>query len=251
MRLVRVISDGAARYGLLQGGDSVRLLAGDPFGGFTETGHTLPLSGLKLLSPVNPGKIVAVGKNYTGHIAELDAKPPETPILFLKPPSAVIGPGDAIVCPKWAGRIDYEGELAFVVKKTAYRVKPSAADEYILGYTCLNDVTAREIQTKDGQWVRAKGFDTFAPIGPCITDEVDPSALTLTTRLNGETVQSVSTAELIWPVAELFAFITECMTLLPGDVVTTGTPEGIGPMRPGDTIEVEIEGIGILKNPVT
>lgn len=249
MRLVRVMTDGGPRYGLLQG-DSVRLIDGNPFAGFAETAHALPLSGLKLLAPVEPGKIVAVGKNYAGHIAEFDAKPPETPILFLKPPTAVIGPGDAIVCPRWAGRIDYEGELAFVVKKKASRVKPSDAGEYILGYTCLNDVTARDIQAKDGQWVRAKGFDTFAPIGPCITDEVDPSALALTTRLNGKTVQSSSTSKLIWPVAELLCFITECMTLLPGDVVATGTPEGIGPMHPGDTVEVEIEGIGVLKNPV-
>lgn len=250
MKLVRVMTDGGPRYGLLQGCDAVRLITGDPFGGFTKTARTLPLSGLKLLAPVEPGKIVAVGKNYAGHIAEFDAKPSETPILFLKPPSAVIGPGDAIVCPGWAGRVDYEGELAFVIKKKASRVKPSEAGEYILGYTCLNDVTARDIQAKDGQWVRAKGFDTFAPIGPCITGEVDPSALALTTRLNGRTVQSSSTAKLIWPVAELLAFITHCMTLLPGDVVATGTPEGIGPMRPGDTVEVEIEGIGVLKNPV-
>lgn len=249
MRLVRVMSDGFCRYGHIKG-DAVHLLEGDPFGRHRLTGKALPLDGARLLPPVLPGKIVAVGKNYLGHIAELNAKPPEAPILFIKPSTAVIGPGDAIVCPRGAGRVDYEGELAFVIKKPARHVRPENAAHYILGYTCLNDVTARDIQSREGQWTRAKSFDTFAPVGPCITDEVDPSALSTTTRLNGRVCQSSSTSKLMWPVAELLSFITGCMTLLPGDIVTTGTPEGIGPMRPGDIVEVEIEGVGTLKNPV-
>ncbi|MEA4831473.1 MAG: fumarylacetoacetate hydrolase family protein [Oscillospiraceae bacterium] len=222
---------------------------------FTETGEILPISdqtdNIVILSPSMPSKIVAVGKCYKEHIAEIGGEVPETPVIFLKPPSSVNHHLGNIRIPNGFGRIDYEGELAFIISQKASSVKASDAHNYILGYTCFNDVTARDIQKIDGQWTRAKGFDTFAPFGPWIETEVDPMCLNIRTVRNGKTVQKANTSDMRWNVYEQLEFITSCMTLMPGDVVTTGTPSGIGEIKAGDIIEVEIEGIGILKNFVT
>lgn len=251
MQYVRVRYQGQPSWGQLRQ-DQIQLLSAAPYAGGTLTGIVLALAATPLLAPCEPSKIVAVGKNYHDHIQEFDSKIPESPILFIKPSTAICDPGQAIILPDpgLSQRIDYEGELALVIGKTARHVRAEDAAAYIFGYTCLNDVTARDLQSKDGQWTRAKSFDTFAPIGPVLTDEVEPAALTITTRLNDHIVQHAPTSELIWSVAELLAFITRVMTLLPGDVVTTGTPAGVGPLRAGDMISVRISGIGTLSNPV-
>ncbi len=203
---------------------------------------------VRLLSPCLPSKVVAVGLNYRDHAEELGLAIPEEPILFLKPSTSVIGPGDKIVLPPQSTRIDYEAELAIVISKTARNVPREKAQEYILGYTCLNDVTARDLQSKDGQWTRSKSFDTFCPIGPWIDTEIDGSDLKIELVLNGEIKQKSRTSNLIFNSAELVEFISAVMTLYPGDVIATGTTSGIGPMGPGDTVEVRIEGIGSLVN---
>ena len=211
----------------------------------------LPHKDIRLLAPVEPSKIVSVGLNYKSHAKELGMKIPDEPVIFLKPPTSVIGPGDAIIYPASAGRVDYEAELAIIIKKTARHVLKKDAQQYILGYTCFNDVTARDLQAKDGEWTRAKSFDTFAPIGPWIETELAPKNLRLQTYLNGQIKQDSRTSEFIFDIPHLIEFITDIMTLLPGDVITTGTPENVGPMCPGDEVVVEIEGIGKLKNYVT
>lgn len=205
---------------------------------------------VKLLAPSTPSKIVAVGLNYRDHAAELNMTLPSEPLLFLKPSTAVIGPGDLILYPEQSERVDYEAELAIVIGKRARFVERKNAADYILGYTCINDVTARDLQTQDVQFTRSKGFDTFAPIGPWIETELNTAELSVKSRLNGELMQSSSTSQLIFPVDELVAFISSVMTLLPGDVIATGTPSGIGPMQPGDTIEISVGGIGVLSNTV-
>lgn len=212
----------------------------------------MPLRSAKLLAPVVPSKIVCIGRNYREHAAELGNEVPKEPLLFLKAPSAVIAPGEAIRIPAISQRVDFEGELAVVIGKRATKL---GADEdvrpYIRGYTIVNDVTARDLQKSDGQWSRGKGFDTFCPIGPLVTDEIDPEAgLAVTTRLNGEVKQQGTTLDLIFSVATLLRHITAAMTLLPGDVIPTGTPAGVGPMKAGDVVEVSVQGIGTLRNPV-
>lgn len=205
---------------------------------------------VRLLPPCLPSKVVAVGLNYRDHAEELNLKLPEEPLLFMKPASSVIGHGDVIILPPQSSRVDYEAELAVVIGKTAKHVRRENAEEYILGYTCLNDVTARDLQTKDGQWTRSKSFDTFCPLGPWIETEIDPRDLLIELRLNGEAKQKSRTSNLIFSPAVLVEFISGVMTLLPGDVIATGTTSGIGPMKGGDTAEVHIEGIGSLTNPV-
>ncbi len=237
------------RYGLVEG-DQVRILQGDPFGHYTISTDRLPLEGLKLLAPCQPSKIVAVGVNYRSHAVEMGKPLPTSPLLFLKPPSAVLDPGGKIRYPATAQRIDYEAELAVVIGKTAKAIRPQEADQVIFGYTCFNDVTARDLQKLDGQWTRAKGFDTFAPFGPWIMTDLDPQKLSIEAYLNGERRQSGNTADLIFKVPELVSYISQVMTLHPGDLIATGTPSGIGPMKPGDRIEVVIEGIGRLQNTV-
>lgn len=212
-----------------------------------------PVSQLKLLAPVTPSKIVCIGRNYHDHAAELGNEVPKEPLLFLKAPSSVIGPEAAIRLPAVSQRVDFEGELGVVIARTCHKLK---ADEdvrsYIRGYTIVNDVTARDLQKSDGQWSRSKGFDTFCPVGPFVVEDIDPSkGVAVTTRLNGEAKQNGSTSNLIFDVATLLRYISAAMTLNPGDLIPTGTPAGVGPMQPGDTIEVEIEGIGVLRNPVT
>ena len=206
----------------------------------------------RFLAPVQPSKIIAVGLNYRDHAREMGLDLPGEPILFMKPSTAVIGPFEEIRYPSQSSRVDYEAELAVVIGTACRNIRASRAKDCILGYTCLNDVTARDLQAKDGQWTRAKSFDTFAPIGPWIaTDIEDPHALSITARLNGEVKQSSNTSNLIFSVFELVEFISSVMTLKPGDVIATGTPSGVGPMLPGDEIAIEIEGIGVLNNRVS
>ena len=208
------------------------------------------LIGIKILPPVYPSKIVAIGINYRDHAEEFGKQIPEEPILFMKPSTSVIGHEDAILLPPSSNRIDYEAEIAMIVKKEAYRVSENDAPEYILGYTCLNDVTARDIQSRDGQWTRSKSFNTFCPIGPHIETDIDPNNVNIRSRLNGVIKQSSNTNNFIFPIFTLFSFISHIMTLLPGDIITTGTPSGVGPMKKGDIIEIEVEGIGVLINTV-
>jgi 2-keto-4-pentenoate hydratase/2-oxohepta-3-ene-1,7-dioic acid hydratase in catechol pathway len=205
----------------------------------------------RFLPPVQPTKIIAVGLNYRDHITEMGHEFPTEPVLFMKPSTAVIGPFAEIRYPTQSSRVDYEAELAVVIGKTCRGVRAAQAKDFILGYTCFNDVTARDLQAKDGQWTRAKSFDTFAPIGPwVVTDIENPGALAITARLNGEIRQSSNTSNLIFGVFELVEYISGIMTLNPGDVIATGTPSGVGPMNPGDEIAIEIQDIGVLKNKV-
>jgi 2-keto-4-pentenoate hydratase/2-oxohepta-3-ene-1,7-dioic acid hydratase in catechol pathway len=212
----------------------------------------VPLATVKLLPPVVPRKIVCIGRNYREHAAELGNDVPREPLLFLKAPSAVIAPEEAIRIPEQSQRVDFEGELAVVIGRRASRIGPDEdVSSYIRGYTIVNDVTARDLQKSDGQWSRAKGFDTFCPTGPIVTDEVDPAAgLSVETRLNGDVRQSGDTRDLIFPIDALLRYITAAMTLYPGDLIPTGTPAGVSPMQPGDRVEVFIRGIGTLGNPI-
>jgi 2-keto-4-pentenoate hydratase/2-oxohepta-3-ene-1,7-dioic acid hydratase in catechol pathway len=211
----------------------------------------IPVGDVALLPPVMPSKIVAIGLNYKDHAMERGKPLPEEPLIFLKPSSSVVGPKDIIVYPSMTKRVDFEGELAVIIKKKASRLQPDdLTDDYILGYTCFNDVTARDLQTKDVQFTRAKSFDTFAAIGPCIATDIDPARLRVKTFLNGKLRQSGNTRNLIFSVPFLVRFVSNIMTLNPGDVITTGTPAGIGPMVPGDKVDVQIEGIGTLSNTV-
>lgn len=249
MITARIETQGRVAYALREG-ELYREMKGDPFSGMEKTERVYAPEEVRLLAPVQPSKILAVGKNYAAHAREFDGEPPTSPIIFMKPSTCVIGPEETIVRPRISQRVDYEGELALVVGKRARNVKPEDFAQYVLGYTILNDVTARDLQRQDGQWTRGKGFDTFAPIGPVITDEVDPSHLRITTRLNGKTVQDSNTSHFLFSLGEIFSFVTRFTTLLPGDVVSTGTPEGVGGMADGDVVEVCIEGIGTLRNVV-
>jgi 2-keto-4-pentenoate hydratase/2-oxohepta-3-ene-1,7-dioic acid hydratase in catechol pathway len=206
--------------------------------------------GATLLSPVVPSKIVCVGRNYAEHVKELGNEAPSDPVLFFKPPSALLAPGGTIIRPAASQRVDFEGELAIVVGREAKDVKAGRWRDYVRGFTCANDVTARDLQKKDVQFTRGKGFDTFAPIGPCIETDLDPSDLRITTRVNGETRQDGRTSQMIFALGMLFEYITAIMTLFPGDVILTGTPSGVGPLQSGDVVEVEIQAIGVLSNAV-
>jgi 2-keto-4-pentenoate hydratase/2-oxohepta-3-ene-1,7-dioic acid hydratase in catechol pathway len=248
VRLYRVLHDGTARYVAEKDG-TWRLVEGDVFGKYT-TGAEVSREGAKLLAPVDPSKIVCVGLNYKDHAAEQNKPLPPEPLIFIKPSTSVIGPGAAIEAPAWAGRIDHEAELAVVISKVARNVKAAKAHEHILGLTCCNDVTARELQSKDGQFTRSKGFDTFGPIGPCIAAGLDGRDLQVQAFVNGDLRQNSRSRELIFTIPELVEFISSVMTLLPGDIISTGTPSGIGPIRPGDSVTVHVEGVGALTNPV-
>ena len=224
-------------------------LKGSIFRDFRIGDSPIPMGEVKLLAPVEPSKIVGIGRNYSDHARELGNAVPEEPLIFLKPSTAVIGPLDEIQYPGMSARVDYEGELAVVIKKKAHLLKEEdPVADYILGYTCFNDVTARDLQAKDVQFTRAKSFDTFAAVGPCIVTDLDPGALHLKTFLNGKVVQSGATSNLTFPVPFLVRFVSRIMTLLPGDIIATGTPAGIGPMNPGDRVDVQIDGIGVLSN---
>lgn len=249
MNYVRILREKGPVWGVVQG-DRVFTLSEAPYEKLSYDGSSELLSSCSLLAPCEPTKIVCVGKNYYDHVMEMGGQVPETPILFLKGLNCVNRPDGEIHAPDFVKRLDYEGELAFVIRKKAKNVSAQNAFEYILGYTCLNDVTARDIQARDGQWTRAKSMDGFAPIGPWINDQLNPEDLKLETRLNGKTVQSTRTSHFMTNIPRLVEFITACITLEPGDVVATGTPSGIGPMVPGDVVEVEVEGIGILRSRV-
>jgi 2-keto-4-pentenoate hydratase/2-oxohepta-3-ene-1,7-dioic acid hydratase in catechol pathway len=209
-------------------------------------------AGALLLPPCVPSKIVCVGRNYAEHAKELGNEVPPEPTIFLKPLSSLLGSGGVIIYPRLTGRLDYEGEFGVIISRRARNLKPSEASDYILGYTCVNDVTARDLQRKDGQWTRGKGFDTFCPVGPCIVPrgEVDPAGLRVRTLVDGEKKQDAPITEMIYSVDDIIAYVTAFMTLEPGDLIATGTPSGVGPVQPGAQIRVEIEGIGALENTV-
>jgi 2-keto-4-pentenoate hydratase/2-oxohepta-3-ene-1,7-dioic acid hydratase in catechol pathway len=237
------------------GGLRIAELYGHPFGvdpgGVRLTGHQYPLAEVRLLAPVLPSKVIAVGRNYASHIREMDGEPAAEPVLFLKPSTSVTGPGEAIIYPvKLTDRVDYEGELAVIIGRLCRDVPKERAEDVIFGYTCANDVTARDLQLRDGQWTRAKGFDTFCPLGPWMETGTDPSDLGITTTVNGEVRQHARTRELLWDVPSLIEYVSAVMTLLPGDVLLTGTPEGVGPLADGDEVAVTIESIGTLTNKV-
>lgn len=249
MRLVRYLTDQGAQYGVIEGAE-VYALRGDPYGS-SEIGERVgALKEVRLLPPCVPSKIITVGLNY--EFPSQDGVPtlPDEPVLSLKPPSALVASGGPICWPRQSTRLDFEGELAIVIGKCARNVEPFDAAPFILGVTCANDVTARDLQRREGQWARAKGFDTFCPLGPCIATDVDPSNCHLITRVNRDVRQEVWTSRLHFAPHVLVSYISKIMTLLPGDVILTGTPPGSGPLRIGDVVEVEIEGVGILWNTV-
>lgn len=240
-------------FGVLNDQESILILKGDPiYAGIVPTETKVGLSEVKLLTPVIPrSKVVCIGKNYSDHAAEMNSVVPDEPIIFLKPNTSVIGPHDTIQWPRMSERVDYEGELAIVIGRICKDVPKERFSDVIFGYTIANDVTARDLQSKDGQWTRAKGFDTFCPIGPWIETDFLPGSQTLSTTVNGEVKQSEPLSSMIFKIPEIIAFVTQVMTLLPGDVILTGTPAGIGPMGAGSIVEVTIEGLGTLTNKVS
>jgi 2-keto-4-pentenoate hydratase/2-oxohepta-3-ene-1,7-dioic acid hydratase in catechol pathway len=271
VRIARFSRDDTVAYGVVQeaapdgvasaaigpdtDGLTIAELQGHPFGVGTDsvryTGQSYPVADVRLLAPVLPTKVVAIGKNYADHAREMGGEPPAEPVIFLKPSTSVIGPGDPVARPvKLSERVDFEGELAVVIGRLCRDVPPERVSEVIFGYTCANDVTARDLQAKDGQWTRAKGFDTFCPLGPWIETGLDPSDLELTTTVNGEVKQHARTSQLLHDVTAVVCYVTSVMTLLPGDILLTGTPAGIGPLVHGDRVSVAIQGIGALTNPV-
>jgi 2-keto-4-pentenoate hydratase/2-oxohepta-3-ene-1,7-dioic acid hydratase in catechol pathway len=251
MKIYRFVQDGRPAVGVAEGDLVARYDGVDALHRGTRVDEEPHLdASLTLLPPVEPSKIVAVGRNYAEHAKELGNEAPAEPIIFLKPPSALLPPNGTILRPPQSQRVDFEGELAIVIGRVAKNVKAAAWRDYVLGFTCANDVTARDLQKKDVQFTRAKGFDTFAPLGPCIETDLDPSSLALRTRVNGELRQNGSTSQMVFPCDFILEFITSIMTLFPGDVILTGTPAGVGPLVKGDVVEVEIEGIGTLRNDV-
>ncbi|WP_242396116.1 fumarylacetoacetate hydrolase family protein [Anaeromyxobacter oryzisoli] len=250
MRVCRYRRAGQERYGLVEG-DRVRPLSAAPWAGGLADGAPVPLAEVTLLAPVEPSKVVCVGRNYVAHARELGNEVPKVPLLFLKPSTSVVGPQDAIRCPEQSREVHHEGELGVVVGRPLTCANAAEAREAVFGYTCLNDVTARDIQREEKQFTRAKGFDTFCPVGPVVETAFDPFDASVTCRVNGEERQRGYTRDMAFDPYALLAFISQVMTLLPGDVVATGTPEGVGPIRRGDWVEVEVPGIGVLRNPVT
>ena len=239
-----------ALFGVVEG-DTIREISGTPWNSWSPGARTWPSASVRLLAPVDPGKIVCVGRNYAAHAAELGNEVPKEPLIFLKPPSAIIGPGEPVKIPPQSQRVEHEGELALVVGRRCSRLNDGDDPlSYLLGYTCLNDVTARDIQKNDVQFTRAKGFDTFCPVGPHIETQLDPADALVETRVNGALRQSGRTSLMIYPVAFLVRWISHVMTLNPGDVIATGTPAGVGPLVAGDTVEVSVGAVGVLRNPV-
>ena len=264
MRIARFAQGDGVAYGVVEGepaevgtglGLRITELYGHPFGvdpgGVRLTGRSYPLAEVRLLAPVLPSKVVAVDRNYVSYLRETDGGLPPEPVLFLKPSTSVTGPGDAIKYPvKLTDRVDFEGELAVIIGRLCRQVPRERAEDVIFGYTCANDVTARDLQARDGQWTRAKGFDTFCPLGPWMETGTNPADLALTTTVNGAVRQQARTSELLWDVPDLIAHVSQVMTLLPGDVLLTGTPAGVGPLIDGDEVSVTIESIGMLTNRV-
>lgn len=247
--IVRFSHQGKVRYGLVSGG-KLRLYEGSPFSGGQPGKQTAPLNEVRLLAPCRPSKVVAVGLNYKAHAKEVNKPLPAEPMIFMKPSTSVIGPGDKIVRPAISQRVDHESELGVVISRSCRLVSPAEAKDYILGYTCLNDVTARDLQARDGQYTRAKGFDTFCPLGPVIALDLDPTKAQVKAVVNGETRQNTNTSDMIFDVYQLVSFVSQVMTLNPGDVIATGTPSGISPLQAGDVVAIEIQGVGVLSNPV-
>lgn len=248
MRVVRIFHEEDVRYGLADE-SMVTLISDEPFAAW-ETEGLVPLPQAQLLAPAIPTKIVCAGINYRAHAEEMGHDLPEEPVIFLKPPTAVIGQGAEIRIPKGFDSVDYEAELAIVVGRRTHNITPDEAPAHILGYTCGNDVTNRVLQKRDGQWTRAKGFDTFCPLGPWVETDVDPTDLLVESYVNGERRQSARTSDMIFSPYELLSFVSNVMTLLPGDIVLTGTPSGVGPVYAGDVVEVRVEGVGSLVNHV-
>lgn len=257
MRFCRFVPDKTSshsqenpRYGLLEG-EQIREIAGVPWGQWSQTARSSQAQDVRLVAPVEPGKIVCVGRNYAAHAAELGNEVPKEPLIFLKPPSAIIGPGEAIVLTTQSQKVEHEGELGLVVGRKCSHLKDSDdALSYLLGYTCLNDVTARDLQKSDVQFTRAKGFDTFCPVGPHVETQLDPTNVLVETRVNGSLRQSGRTSLMAYPVAYLVRWISRVMTLFPGDLIATGTPAGVGPLVAGDSVEVSVSDVGVLRNPV-
>lgn len=250
MKIVRVQTDEGISYGTAEPG-GVRIHKGSPLVAWEETEVVIPFDQVELLSPVLPSKVVCIGRNYADHAAEMGNEVPDEPKMFIKPSTSVVGPGANIVYPEDSTNVHHEAELAIVIGGIARHVKAEDADAIILGYTVANDVTARDLQKKDGQWTRGKSFDTFCPIGPAINTEFNAAeGMRITASVNGELRQEGSTADMIFGPHELVEFVSRVMTLLPGDVILTGTPAGVGPMQPGDRVDIEIEGIGVLSNKV-
>lgn len=253
MRIARYSHAGRVSYGVVEGGELLEL-PGHPFARpgepLTTTGQVRDLDHVRLLAPVLPSKVIGIGRNYRDHADEMGGATPPAPLMFLKPTTAVIGPDEAIVLPPESSAVHHEAELAVVIGRLCRRVPATSAREVILGYTCANDVTARDIQQAEGQWTRAKGFDTFCPLGPWIDTALDPSDLLVECEVNGITRQEGSTAAMVHDVAALVAAVSAVMTLLPGDVILTGTPAGVGPLSAGDEVAVTVAGLGTLVNPV-
>lgn len=250
MRLIRFrLGDAPPRFGWVQG-DSVGMLEGSPFETFRRLEADIPLSTVRLHAPVLPSKIICVGRNYAAHAKEHGVAVPEVPLIFLKPPSAVIGPGKTIYLPPQSQQVEHEAELAVVIGRRGRWIQPGEAHQYVLGYTVGNDVTARDLQNRDNQWSRAKGFDTFCPLGPWIDTEFDPADAVVSCRVNDDLRQMASTRDMIFTIRQIIAYASSVMTLEPGDVFMTGTPSGVGRLQPGDLLETAIEGLGTLQNPV-
>ncbi len=249
MKYVRVNHQDHAHWGRVEGG-AVRLIAGAPWEDERPTGPSLALEGIKLLPPATPSKIIAIGRNYAEHAAEFGNEVPQEPMIFSKVVSSLIGPGQAVRLPGWVGRVDHEAELGVLIGRKVRKVSPDEARAAVFGVTCLNDVSARVIQKKDIRFTRAKGFDTFCPLGPWLVTGLDYEDLAVRALVNGQVKQNSRTSKMIFSVPHLISFISQAMTLMPGDMIATGTPEGVSPLSPGDVVTVEIEGIGRLENPV-
>ena len=250
MKYLRFFQNGNIRYGLIKKDNIIREVVGDIFNNYKIKKNTYSLSEITFLPPCVPTKIIAVGLNYFDHVNEVQMKIPDEPLIFMKPPSTLIAHNDNIIYPKMSKQLDYEAELAVIIKNKIKNIEPEDVFENILGYTCFNDITARDLQKKDGQWTRAKSFDTFAPVGPFISTELNPDNLQIKLYKNGQLMQNSSTSNMIFKVDKIVSFISKIMTLFPGDIIATGTPSGIGQLEAGDKVEVEIEGIGVLKNTV-
>ncbi|MDD5774144.1 MAG: fumarylacetoacetate hydrolase family protein [bacterium] len=249
MKLARFVKNNKIYYGEIFN-SKIKVIKGNIFNEFKVINEEFNIDEVKILAPVLPSKIVCVGLNYADHAKEMGLKTPDEPVIFIKPSTSVIGPEDDIIYPDSVSQLDYEAELAIIIKNRIKNIIPAEAKENILGYTCLNDVTARDLQRKDGQWTRAKSFDTFCPIGPFIVNDIDPDNLSIKLYLNGQIKQDSNTGNFIFKTDFVVSFISRIMTLYPGDIISTGTPSGIGPMNVNDNVTVEIEGIGSLKNSI-
>lgn len=253
MDILRYQDGGQIRYGIIRDGDSINELIGSPFGDYQVGGKVAEVPDVEILAPVEPSKIIGVGLNYVLHIEESDSETPEFPMLFMKPPTTVIGQGDTIYIPNTDHRVDYEVELAIVIGKETKNVSEEQALDHVLGYTCGNDISDRDIQfaeMKMGAMAMGKGFDTYCPLGPVVATDLDPANVDVKTRLNGEEKQNGNTSDMLFSARYLISYISSAMTLLPGDVIMSGTPSGVGPMANGDVVEVELSGVGILRNQI-